>query len=216
MHSICITARPRNQYVNNPTSFYSISLHAGCVSHERGRGTPAHIFTFLSPCFCSSSVRSHHQGARCLTRTVHLLQQDKSKRRMNGERVSVSAPFGEFISIQRHITLFSTEAEAGGVRNPRRRTVVCLNLPTRVSRIRIALVCLVKEYPWHVLFIVLAELWPSSRWREVTMKRVNYLSHIRTRHEPLGLKALDSAFPSSPSAAINLLTGVKLYASPLF
>lgn len=102
------------------------------------------------------------------------------------------------------------------VRKLTKWTVICLNLPTRVSRIRITLVRLVKEYPWHVLFIMLAELWPSSRWREVTMKCVNYLSHIRTRHEPLGLKALDSAFPSSPSAAKNLLTGVKLYASPLF
>lgn len=39
MHSISITARPWNQYVNNPTSFYSITIPAGCIPHERGRGT---------------------------------------------------------------------------------------------------------------------------------------------------------------------------------
>lgn len=176
---------------------------------EAGVCTPAHTFTFLSLCFCSSSVRRHHWGARCLTRTFHLLQQDRS----NEQRTY----FGKcivwivFISILRHVTLFFNRSWA--VRNPHKINCHLSESPNSCVQNSVRLV---KEYPWHVLFITLAELWPSSRWREVTMKCVNYLSHIRTRHEPLGLKALDSAFPSSPSAAKNLLTGVKLYASPLF
>lgn len=56
-----------------------------------------------------------------------------------------------------------------------------------------------------ILVMFYSERWLNSGLAQagsgVTMKRVNYLSHITTRHEPVRLKALDSALPCSPSAA---------------